>query len=439
MIHRRPLEPRRGDAERGQLLVLFALTLTAIIAGTALIIDGGNLWAQQRIVQNASDSSAQAGAIVMAERFAGATAPSGGWDAKVLEKITENASANGITVTEAYYTDICGIPLTPSGTKAVDGSGLEDLAAAARVGTGIPSSSNTAPNCPNLTVGPPAGVMVFGTRDVQTFFAAAIGLTHFPVGTRATAVSGYLQGYCDASQSEACALLPITVPVNVSTCDGQNNVVNTGLAYVVGPIYRIPICGNGAGNVGWLDWSPPNGGTSELVCAILTPNNPSIDLPSWQYVTATGNTNGGGGQCGMSVQDAIRTYDGKVVTVPQFDYTCADTPDFALVDTSPPFGCPAPNGNGNGNGGGGQQQWYRMPSFAFFELCSPTDTGCVDQGTLHGAYIGGNNSAECDVGGNGATSCLVGRFVKKLDTGTVGAGVGGGVGGEKVVGVQLIR
>ena len=48
-----------------------------------LVVDGGNLWAQQRIVQNGSDAAAEAGAIVMAERLAGATEPIGGWDARV--------------------------------------------------------------------------------------------------------------------------------------------------------------------------------------------------------------------------------------------------------------------------------------------------------------------------------------------------------------------
>jgi len=75
-----------------------------------------------------------------------------------------------------------------------------------------------------------------------------------------------------------------------------------------------------------------------------------------------------------------------------------------------------------------------MPSFAFFELCGPTVAGCNN---LHGAYIQGNNSAECDTG-SGATSCLVGRYLHIMATGTVGAGVGSGT-GSKAIGVQLIK
>jgi len=78
--------------------------------------------------------------------------------------------------------------------------------------------------------------------------------------------------------------------------------------------------------------------------------------------------------------------------------------------------------------------WYRMPSFAFFELCGPTVPGCNG---LHAAYLQGNNTAECDTG-NGATSCLIGRFMHIMATGTVGAGVGSGT-GSKAIGVQLIK
>ena len=49
----------------------------------------------------------------------------------------------------------------------------------------------------------------------------------------------------------------------------------------------------------------------------------------------------------------------------------------------------------------------------------------------------GNNSAICDTG-NGATACLVAKFVHIMATGTVGAGVGSGT-GSKAVGVQLVK
>jgi hypothetical protein len=424
--------PSRGAA--GQAMVLMVGGMLAVITMIALIVDGGNAWSQQRVVQNGSDATAEAGAIVMAQRFAGVTVPVGGWDAEVLAKIQASATANGLAVSAAYYTDICGIPLRANGSAALNPDGTEDLAAAAVVGSGsLPAGSNTTPDCPSRTVGPPAGILVIGHKDVRTYFAGTIGISTLGVTTRATAVSGYLQGYCDATQGQACAVLPVTVPVNIVSCDGSNNPINTGNPWAFGPVYKVPLCQNGPGNVGWLDWTPTAGGTSELIDSILHPNNPAINLPSWQYVMATGNVDSQG------VETAIRTYDGQVVMIPQFDMTCNPGPNgtpnstVPAINTQPNFGCPAGSLGGNGS-----NQWYRLPSFAFFELCVGSDSGCTAAGASHGAYVNGDNRPVCDTG-NGATSCLVGRFVSILGTGTVGPGVGGGAGSTKAIGVQLVK
>src|SRR5205823_2960487 len=103
---------------------------------------------------------------------------------------------------------------------------------------------------------------------------------------------------------------------------------------------------NGPGNLGWIDWTPKAGGTSEIIDSILHPNNPPITLPSWQYVTQTGDPNSQG------IEDALRTYDGRVVLVPQFDVTCdgkSGDPDSSqpAVNTSPNYGCSPGDLGGN--------------------------------------------------------------------------------------------
>ena len=435
----------RGNGQAGQAIVLMTGAIILAVALLGVIIDGGNVFAQQRITQNGADASAESGAVVLAQRLAGVTMPVGGWDAAIDSKIQEFAAANSMTIKAAYYTDICGIPLKDDGTAALNGA-VEDLAAALEVGNpggALPGGAATTPDCPNLAVGPVAGVIVVAQKNVSSFVARAINIASFDVTTRATAVTGYLQGVCDASQGNACSLLPVTIPVDAITCGGTNGhtAVDTGQAWTFGVVYRVPLCSTDPGNVGWLDWTPPNGGASELVCSIVNPNNPAIDLPSWQFVTQTGNTNGGGGPCGASVEGAIRAYDGQVVFIPQFDLTCAPMnsdpdPDSTkpAINTSPNYGCPEPPG------AAGQKLWYRMPSFAYFELCDPANVDCQigpNGSGLMGAYIGGNNRAECDTG-SGATSCLVGKFVDVLASGTVGAGFGSGT-GSKTLGVQLIK
>jgi Putative Flp pilus-assembly TadE/G-like len=422
----------------GQALVVMLGVVLVALALLAFIVDGGNVLAQQRIAQNGADASAEAGAVLLAERLAGSSQPSGGWDATISDKLTQTAAANNMTIDAAYYTDICGIPLQADGTAALNLDHTEDLAAALQVGNAtnsLPGGTSTAPDCPNRLVGPVAGVLVVAHKSVPALVARAINIQSFSVTTRATAVAGYLQSYCDSSEGHFCALLPVAFPVDIIKCDGNNKPADTGTPWTFNVVYKIPLCQSNPGNVGWLDWTPTAGGTGELVCSILTPDNPSIDLPSWQYVTATGNTNGGGGACGMSIEDALRTYEGQTVLVPQFDLTCNPSHNGTPNSSEPPVITPSDYGCPSGDlGGSGSNQWYRMPSFAFLEMCGPSVAGC---GGLHDAYISGSNSAICDTG-NGATSCLVAKYVNVMATGTVGAGVGSGT-GNKALGVQLIK
>jgi hypothetical protein len=389
---------------RGQALVIMVVAMIAVIAGTGLIIDGGNAWAQQRMTQAGNDAAAEAGAVVLSRNLAGATAPGGGWDAAVEAAILDSVGKNDVVVGVAYYTDICGTLLRPDGTKA---SGTAD---AAIVGDGsLPINNNTNPDCPSGIVGPVAGVRVEAQRDFSTYLSGVIGITTFRASTTATAVTGFLQGTCDSASG--CVVLPVTAPVTVVTCDGTGEAELTPVPWPMNTRVIVPLCKNNPGNVGWLDWTPKGGGASELEASILNPDNPPIDLPSWQYVTATGDVNS------KMIEDALNTYIGQVVLFPMFDLTCAEDPNFGQVKVPPDYGC-------GDVGGTGANQWYRFPQFAAF--------------LLERAHVNGNNKAACDTG-NGATSCLIGQFVDFVTSGTVGPGAGGGTTESSVLGVQLIK
>lgn len=428
----RPIRPPR---ERGQALVIMVLALVGLMGISGMVIDGGNAMANSRGVQNGADAAAEAGALVLASRLAGASTPSGGWDLSVQAAILSSAAANGVTIESAFYTDICGIPLKANGTAALSAGGVFDFPTAKAVGTGLPAATSTTPDCPSYTVGPATGVLVRAHRDVPTYFARVFGVNTMPVGAMTTAAAGFLQESCAATDSEWCGMLPMTVPVNEVSCDGSNNVIDTGHQWSSDgrTVYRIPLCKNGPGNVGWIDWTPKSGGTSELIDQVANPTNPAVPLPSWQFIASTGNPNS------SSLESAIRAYDGQIVLVPQFDLTCNpgthSDPDNSspAINTAPNYGCPAGSLGGNGS-----NQWYRIPSFAHFRLCAASDSDCSAAGVTHGAYLSGNNSSVCDTG-NGSTSCLVGKFVSIVRTGTIGAGVGGGTGNSKAVGVQILK
>ena len=405
------LIPVRRTQQAGQALVLMVLAMVAVVSGMALIIDGGNAWAQQRITQSGNDAASEAGTIVLARYNAGQTVPALGWDGEVLAAITASATSNGITVPvdpatgrrAAYYTDICGTLLRPDGTRR------HRMRTRAVVGGGtLPTNNHTDPDCPSGLVGPVAGVQVSATRVFDTYVSRIMGISTFTSTTNATAVTGLLQ---DCSAAQGCIVLPVTAPVTIVTCDGSGEAQITAVEWPRNVRVVVPLCKNNPGNVGWLDWTPKGGGTSELEQSILHPDNPPISLPSWQYVTSTGNVNS------KKIDDALNTYVDKDVMFPMFDLTCAADPDISQVKVAPSYGC-------SDIGGNGSNQWYRFPKFSVFHL--------------EHAWVNGNNKAECDTG-NGATSCLIGVFVDFVTTGTVGPGVGGGSTSGGVTGVQLIR
>jgi hypothetical protein len=374
--------------------------MVVIVAMVGLVVDGGYAWGKQRATQNGADSTAEAGAVVLMQKLAGVPKV----DANVLAAVNAAASASDIDPPDAWYTNITGGMLTATGAVTTN------KANAVKVGVGpIPPGAS--------------GVLAVGSQTFDTFLAKIIGFGQFTATAPATAVAGY-QGSCDANAG--CLLLPVTVPVTIVTCDGQNNPVpapgNPAPTWdLTGQVSLMPLCKASPGNVGWLDWTPPAGGTSELIQAILTPSNPDVEWPGWYFVTSTGNVNSKG------VEDALRTYDGKVVSFPQFDNTCDATPTGPGVND-----CPAGH-----VGGHGQNQWYHIAAMGSVRFCSNTIAVCAAKGYSHGAYVNGSNKVPCDTG-NGATACLIGVFTVISTQGKVTAAPGPVPQGASLT-VQLIR
>jgi hypothetical protein len=351
---------------RGQVLVIVGLGMAIFIAMVGVVIDVGYAWGQQRSTQNGTDAAAHAGAVELVKHLAAGTTPS---DAAVWLAVTTSAGENAISVSSAEYTDWQGTPL------------------GAMVG----------PSDGNLVPANASGVHVLGTKRIDLFIGQIVGVNTYDIDTEATAVAGNLSNPCDTI--DGCVLLPIAFPATMVTCT-SNGSASVPVLDANGQPMRwpsnerviMPMCGGNPGSVGWIDWDPPSGGTSETVQDVLQPPALDIDVPSWQFITATGNIDA------KALEDAINTYAGEVVMFPLFDSTCNIEPTNPLTS-----GCPPPNVGGNG-----VNQWYHLPSFAALKLDSPK-----------GAYTNGNNVSICDTG-NGATDCLIGTFVDYVGEGTVG-------------------
>lgn len=374
----------RHQQERGQALVIMAVGMVALLALAGLVVDGGNAWSQQRFTQNGSDAAAEAGATVLAQKWAGSgvpptstgTCPTGTtdpWDLSVCQAVYGTATANGINLAGAYYTDWSGAALTSVGSGSV------------------PNGAQ--------------GVESLGTKTFDTYLVGVVGIRQWKVGTQATAVVGVVTGICP--DNLPCGALPITIPIAVSTCSGSGSLSPGTDPWPIVGIDQlstsneaiVPLCktqnsqigGLSAGSVGWLDF----GCSGTLTQQILNPCESAINFPLWVQ-TSAGNPNT------QSVEDALNTYDGKIVWFPLFDGTCKVQPaGGSLTD------CPA------GEQGVGSNTWYHLPNFVGFYLDH--------------AYIAGSNNTECNsppgqpyVSGNGSNGCLKGWFVYFLPSpGTV--------------------
>jgi hypothetical protein len=371
-----------------------------MIAMTGLVVDGGFAWGQQRDNQNAADAASEAGAVVLAEAMTGL--PRG--DAEVKAAVDASVAANGVDLVGAWYTNILGNLVNNNCVEVGSTNG------AAEVGDGV------LPACLNGLL----GVQAETSKTFETFLVRVIGFDTLTADADATAVAGYLEEVCAADAD--CLVLPVTIPLNTTTCDGSGDSVPSNPVQEW-PYYNVPItvplCKNNPGNVGWLDWTPTAGGTSELITAIGPPTtNTEVGVPSWQYITSTGNVNSSG------VEDALNYYAiNKIpVLIPMFDQTCDTQPDPPSPGTSDIDRCPPAN-----VGGSGSNQWYHIAKFVSFLMEDPK-----------GAYVSGSNTPDCEENGNGATSCLKGMFVRFVTTGTVGPG-SGAIDPNAAVGIQLIK
>jgi len=387
-MHRTSDRPgRRG--QRGQIIVVAALTMIALIGGVSLILEGGNAYAHQRVAQNAADSVANAGATVLAQRLGGGLQT----DADVVAATDAMATANHFDTYNAYYTNLAGGMLTPAGVVTTDPS------LAARVG---PADGDT-------TIPPGAqGVSVGGSQSFGTTFARVLGITQFTASADATAVAGALTGGI---------VMPVVFPVSMADCDGSGNTVvvdepwrmsdpdpTDPTAHPIGQEYIVPLCKTGRASFMVLDLDP------NKTCEEEVTDPSSIQFDDFPVDVATDN----GNECGKKIAEAIEDaqLQGSIVMIPICDGQCVTI-------------------------GGGSHAFYHVIRIAAFYLdyLSDVNGGSNAACALTTSPTYGTSLVNI-VGGNGSSSCMVGWFVRYVTSGPVGSG---NLNNGEAVGVQLIR
>jgi nucleoid-associated protein YgaU len=170
---------RSRTSERGQMVVIVALGLTALVAMAGLVIDGGMAWANRRQVQNAADSASLAGTRILgldlkwravnAANPSPPPAPFANPDAAVCDAVN-NALAYNTNNAQSIAAIDC-----------VDGSPDAmyvdfDKNELGQVGDGIPANAQ--------------GVKVVGHGASDTFLMGVIGISTIDVAADAIALAG---------------------------------------------------------------------------------------------------------------------------------------------------------------------------------------------------------------------------------------------------------
>lgn len=312
----------RRPPEHGQVIVVFALALTALILGLGLVVDGGYAWAQRRAAQNAADLASLAGTRIIALRLAGATVDG----TAILSTMNQVNAANGVpnvAAGGAVYVDNNGTSL---GTQVANG---QPIPASAR---GILASTAK-------TWRP----YFLGLMGVSTWSASAQGISKTSINRIDTAPPGNL--------------LPLAMPLN----SVPGNVCPEGTPASSCTAVNVA-AGSGPGQFGWMSWNGT--GNAVYTCDIMTPplDNPAYTVPANGYLTIPGNTGVSASSC---LKNAFQYWidSGATIYVPIISPGPGACPSNCFPGTSIQY--PATSQ------GVGSNVTYNVIGFAGFQL-----TGC---------------------------------------------------------------
>ena len=236
-----------GRDERGQILVIVAGGMIALLAIAALVLEGGMLVLNRRDAQNAADLASVAGGRQVALNYVESARAQN----TVFGAVDATTTANG-----CIDSDGC------TWTANFAGAGLTDLGPVTDTSAAIPSGS--------------LGVHVNVTKHVSAIIGHAIGFDSWDVSTEATAIAA------KPSQFPAGVMLPIAVCgwtnpdgddcAQASTNPAPGNFVD----FKPGQTYDLTDGKDAPGGFGWLSWDGSNGGA--LGNWICNPSNPSFSL-----------------------------------------------------------------------------------------------------------------------------------------------------------------
>jgi hypothetical protein len=242
----------RGRDDRGVALVIFALSLTAIVALAGLCVDGGRLYAARRQMQNAADASAMAAARALDRYQTGqSTHVTAVWNAAQSEASADGAAIGPYLTCRLLDFNRKDVGVCPT----VSSVSIPKAAAAVRVST-------------EVTQG--------------TFFMQAGGLTDFTASASAVAVIG--KPMAGNAPFMVCANAPGVVPPIMTNPSGANPPMWAINTQAIGTTYDV--YGNSIKKLG-RDCGDP----SSAFRGLVDDNSGPFSIPGW-WAALTGNKTG---------------------------------------------------------------------------------------------------------------------------------------------------
>lgn len=361
--------------ESGQSLIVVAAIVLVLLALVALVVDVGNAYSQRRILQNAVDAAAMAGALKLVEHE-----PDGGTlvgELAVWRAINDYATVNGLASDKwvAWFVDSSGV----HAPDTVDQFMLP-----------VPDWAN--------------GIELKGQRPFDTYFAHLLGFDVLEVAAEASVYM--LWGPCSADK-----IFPLTI--NIANFEGEpEGLPVKDKEYI---LFEKTLSASARKVPGWwwVHWEPRGSGDSPGQGPSDTVLNCNMIDPSRSGTWRSGNwvQRADGVKSWPEVEAVLRArIESSGATVA----TCDDPPRYVTLDpyiTIPLFDkfedkgcgepwdadvCDLPEAN----------DVYRIVGFAQFELT------CFKKGDKDRDQIG-------DCSGCGAEkeqgNCIKGKFVSWID------------------------
>jgi len=279
---------RRARREGGQVLVVFALALVAIVAMTGLVLDGGSTFVQRREMQNVADAAAVAAAYSYATTGSTASATTSGQSTAAANGYTTGTGGVSVTVSNAAGNPGWTFTAVVSKPHANNFTGLLGMPS-----WGVTATATALAGRPNAAIG--AMPIIFnrdafdsngsGPSSIVTYTEPDPGSNDIPLGPNHFNWTMYCDN-CNADSNTVDSLINQGGVTTVVTLDDHITPLNAGshttlysdLSNWLGGEFPVPVVDNSGDMIGWAMFhvtGSVGGSTKSISGYFVSPINPS--------------------------------------------------------------------------------------------------------------------------------------------------------------------